>query len=197
MNRNRVVLGAVGVVAFLLGTLTVLAPGTAALLPVDGLVAALGGPWVFVATFAVVAVAVVVAVLLARGFGGIDESTPPDPDDVYEVPHPGAEFDAFVDGRVAFRERLLGNTHERIRERLGMTALSTLQRAGLSRDEARQALASGTWTDDDAAAAFLSSRRTPSLRERLVAAVRGESAFQYGARRAAEELARLEGGERL
>lgn len=195
MRRTRVLLGAVGVVAFLLGAMTVLAPGVAAIIPVDGLVAALGGPWVFVATFGVVAVAVVVAVLLARGVEGIDESTPPDPEEVYEVPHPGAGLDAFLEGGVGLRERIFGNRHERVRNRLGTAALTTLQRTGLSRDEARQALASGTWTDDDAAAAFLATGRVPSTRERLVAAVRGESAFQYGARRAADEIARLEGGD--
>lgn len=197
MRRTRTLLGFLGIVAFVLGTYTVFNPAFAAAIPVQGVAEAIGGPWVFVASFGVLAVAVVVAVLLARGIEGIDESRPPDPEDVYRVPHPGQEFDDFVADGVGVRERLFGDRHQRTRQRVTAAALTTLERTqGLSRDEARDAVARGTWTDDAVAASFLSSRRTPGLSDRLVAVFRGESAFQYGARRAAEAVARLHGGDR-
>lgn len=197
MRRTRILLGFLGIVAFALGVFTVFNPGVAAAIPIEGVAEAIGGPWVFVASFGVLAVAVVVAVLLARGVEGINESRPPDPEDVYRVPHPGQEFDDFVDDGVGVRERLFGNRHQRTRQRVTAAALTTLERTqGLSRDEAQDAVARGTWTDDAAAASFLSSRRTPDLSQRLVAVFRGESTFQHGARRAAEEVAHLQGGDR-
>jgi hypothetical protein len=197
MSRARTLLGTLGLVVFVVGVFTVFNPAFAAAIPVQGVAESIGGPWVFVAAFGVLAVAVVVAVLLARGVEGIDESRPPDPEDVYRVPHPGQEFDDFVEDGVGVRERLFGDRHQRTRERVATAALTTLERTrGLSRDEARDAIARGTWTDDAAAASFLSSRRTPGLSERLVAVFRGESTFQHGARRAAQEVSRLHGGDR-
>jgi hypothetical protein len=190
VNWSRLLLGVVGLAAFLLGALVVVSPSTAGLVPVGGVVEALGGPWVFAAVFAVLALVPLVTVMVARGLRGIDESTPPDPEDVYGVPAPGAAFDEFVEGRGSVRERLFGDRHARLRERLRETALATLMRTeGMSRSEARTAIEQGTWTDDPVAAAFLSDRQTPGARARLLAVVRGESSFQHGARRTAAAIA--------
>lgn len=193
MRRSRALLGLVGGAVFLLGVAITLSPSTADAVPLDGAVEALGGPYVFVAAFAVAAVVVLLAVLLARAIEGIDESTPPDPEEVYRVPSPGQGFDEFVDGGVNLRARLFGDRHERVRDRLYRTAVATLVRAeGMSRAEARESLERGTWTDDEAAAAFFADRRTSRARGRLAAVVRGGSTFQHGARRAAEAIARQE-----
>lgn len=195
MNRWRKAFAVVGVAVFLLGLLIVLSPSLGAAIPLEGLVSFLGGPYVFVAAIGVVSFVIAAGVVIARSVEGIDESTPPDPEDVYAVPRPGHRFDEFVDGEGSLRVRLFGDRHERARARLHRTALATLMRvAGLSHEEAREAIARGSWTDDQVAAAFLSDHRTPSVGQRLVAAVRGESTFQHGARRAAEAVDRLDGG---
>lgn len=197
MNRWRKLYAVVGAGVFLLGLLTVLSPSVAGAIPIDGLVAFLGGPYILLATVGVIAFVVAVSVLVARSIEGIDESTPPDPEDVYRVPHPGHDFDEFVDGGLRLRLSLFRDRHARVRARLQRTAMATLMRAdGLDRTEAREAVATGAWTDDDLAASFLSERHTPDVGERLVAAVRGESPFQHGARRAAEALARYDDGGR-
>lgn len=197
MKRSRLLLGVVGAGVFLFGVAIVVEPSTAAALPVDAAVELLGGPYVFVAAFGVVAFTVVVGVMLARAIDGLDESTPPDPEDVYRVPQPGHRFDAFVDGGGSVGRRLFGSRHEAVSRRVQQAAIATLIRTeGLSRSEAETAIEQGTWTDDSVAAAFLSERRRPSLGQRLVAAVRGESAFQQGARRAALAVARYDEGER-
>lgn len=197
MNRGRVFLGIVGLGVFLLGVATVVAPSTAAAVPIEGVVELLGGPYVFVAAFGVVAFVVVVGVMGARAIDGLDEATPPDPEDVYQVPVPGHEFDAFVDSGGGVTARILGNRHERARNRVRRTALSTLIRTGgMSRDEAEAAIREGTWTDDPVAASFLSTRHRPGLGQRLAAAVRGESSTQRGARRAALAVARYDEGPR-
>lgn len=197
MKRSRFALGVIGIAVFLFGVGTVLAPSTAGALPVDAVIELLGSPYVFVAAFGVVAFVVVVGVMLARAIGGLDESSPPDPEDIYSVPRPGHQFDEFVDGGGSLGRRLFGSRHEDVRQRVEQTALTTLVRAGgLSRNEAETALARGTWTDDPVAAAFLSERQRPSLGQRLVAAVRGESPVQQGARRAALAIAHYDEGSR-
>lgn len=197
MKRSRRLLALAGGVVFLLGVWITLAPSIAGALPVSGAIEALGGPYVFVAVFGVAALVVVLAVLLARAIEGIDESTPPDPEEVYQVPRPGQPFDEYVDGRMNVRAQLFGNRHERIRDRLYRTAVATLVRVGgMSREEARESLERGTWTDDPTAAAFLSDSQNPGVGQRLAGAVRGESPFQHGARRAAEAIVRYEEGTR-
>lgn len=197
MKRSRTLLVLVGGAVFALGALILLSPGLASAVPVGGLVEALGGPWVFVASFGVLGLVVVITVLLARGIQGIDESTPPDPERVYRVPSPGQSFDEFVGTGVSIRERLFGDRHEQIRQRVRQTALSTLMRTeGMSRQEAKTAIRKGTWTDDSVAASFLSRRQTPGTGERIAAALGSESSFQRGARRAAQAIARHEGESR-
>jgi hypothetical protein len=197
MSRSRRLLAAVGIVAFLLAVVGVFTPDSLGGLTrsLDSLVDRLGGPWVFVAAFGVLALAAGLAAQAGRAVGGLDEATPPDPEGVHEVPRPGHRLDAFIEGETSLPERVFGDRHERVRERLRAAALATLRRSGLTREEALEALERGSWTDDPVAAAFLSETRTPGLGERVAGLVRGESAFQRGARRAAEAVADR-GGER-
>jgi hypothetical protein len=126
-----------------------------------------------------------------RAVGGQDQATPPDPEDVRTAPVPGAEFDAVVDDGVGLRERLFGDGREQVRRRLRETATQTvMRRENCGRERARESVATGTWTDDRDAAAFLGGDEgpTPPLSSRMRAALRGRSWFQHGARRAAEAV---------
>lgn len=189
MRRLTGALAAVGLAVFVLGCLAVVAPEALEGLSVGSVTDDLGGPWVFVAVFGAVALVALLLVQTDRAVGGLDEATPPDPEGVYEVPHPGHRFDEFVTGGPSLRERLVGDRHEQASARVREVALATLTRSGMSRDEARTALDAGTWTDDPVAAAFLATDESPGLGTRVRAALRGESAFAHGARRAADAIA--------
>ncbi|MFB6171111.1 MAG: hypothetical protein ABEJ23_01155 [Haloarculaceae archaeon] len=187
MNWRRRLLVGVGV-------LTVAASLVAGRLPVGAATSALGGSYLLVAAIGAGMLVVVALALVARGIGGIDQTTPPDPEGVADVPTPGTGFDEFVDGRVSLRERFTGDRHEQVRTRLTDAAVTTLMRTeGLSRDGAAERVERGTWTDDRAASAFLAEGTGPGLAARLAAALRGQSTFQHGARRAAVAIARREG----
>lgn len=196
MNRLRGLLAAVGVVGVAVGLATFAAPGIADAVPVQAVVEVLGGPWVLAALFGAAALVVVLAVILMRGVGGIDQATPPAPEDVYEVPHPGNTFDEFLDG-LDVGQRLSGERHRDVRERLRKAACATLMRVeDLDKEEAVRRVDDGAWTDDDVAASFLATRETPGLGGRLVATLRGETRYRRGARRAALAVAAYDGGGR-
>lgn len=196
MNRLRGLLAAVGVVGVAVGLATFAAPGIVDAVPVQAVVEVLGGPWVLAAVFGAAALLVVLSVLLMRGVGGIDQATPPAPEDVYEVPHPGSTFDEFLDG-LDVGERLSGERHRDVRERLRRAAWTTLMRVeDLDKEDAVRRVEEGTWTDDEVAASFLASGETPGLGGRIVGALRGETRHRRGARRAALAVAAYDGGER-
>lgn len=196
MNRLRGLLAGLGVLATAVGFAMFVAPGLAAAIPIDGAVTVLGGSWVLAAVFGVAAVLVVLAVISMRAVGGIDQTTPPDPEDVYEVPHPGESFDRFLEG-LRIDERLSGDRHDDVRERLRDTACLTLMRVeDLDKQVARERVEAGDWTDDQVAASFLASGETPGLAGRILASVRGETGFRRGARRAALAVANYEEGGR-
>lgn len=196
MNRLRGLLAAVGVVGVAVGLATFAAPGIVDAVPVQAVVEVLGGPWVLAAVFGAAALVVVISVLLMRGVGGIDQATPPAPEDVYEVPHPGSTFDEFLDG-LDVGERLSGERHRDVRERLRRAAWTTLMRVeDLDKEDAVRRVEEGTWTDDEVAASFLASGETPGLGGRIVGALRGETRHRRGARRAALAVAQFDGGDR-
>lgn len=164
------------------------------------LVAAAGNDYFLAAGVAAVSLLVVVAVLGLRGVGGVDQATPPNPETVQDAPHPGVAFDRTVEGesRLPFR----GDAEERdaVRERVRRAAVrSVMHRDGCSREEAQARVTAGSWTDDAAAAAFLSDGvRVPATR-RLLGTLSAGSRFERGAKRAVDELCRREGvdgGER-
>jgi hypothetical protein len=195
VRRVRVLLGLVGAAVFGLALVILVSPGSAGLVPVERALAVTDSEYVLVAAFGVLAMVVVGLALLARGIGGIDQTTPPDPEEVYAVPHPGADFDEFIGGRISLG-RLFGSEHDRIHGRLHESAAATIVReSNCTREEALRRLADGEWTDDRAAAAFLAEHRSPGVGSRALAAIRGESVFQRGARRTATAIAAY-GGEK-
>lgn len=197
MNRRRLVLGLVGAVAFVFGYVAMTVPGVASVVPLGPDAADADTGYVLVAALGALAVLLVAAVFGARAVYGIDQADPPAPETPQQVPRPGQSFDEFVSGDVGLRERLVGDRYGEVERRLRRTAIETvMQERGVTREEARRAVHRGTWTDDEEAAGFLASARTPPLSTRLFAAVRGRSAFQRGARRTAEAIARQGGGDR-
>lgn len=77
-----------------------------------------------------------------------------------------------------------GSSTATVRERLTDGAVRTLRaKRGLERSAAREAVRSGTWTDDDVAAAFLADDVRQPIEERLRAAVDPGRAFDRRLRR--------------
>lgn len=193
-RRGRILAAAVGVVGLAAALVFVAAPETAG--AGSELVELAGNDYVLAAAVAAVALAVVVAVLGQRSVGGIDQATPPDPETVQNAPRPGVEFDRAVE-RASWLP-FAGDADRRaaVRERVRTAVVrSVMHREGVSRDEARTRVETGAWTDDRAAADFLSESGRAPLTERLVAFLSGGSQFERGAKRAVDELCRREGVE--
>lgn len=196
MNR-RTALGLAGIAAFAFGYLATTVPGVADLVPVAPGAGDADLGYLLVAALGALAVLLVLAVLGARAVYGIDQAEPPAPETPQRVPRPGESFDDFVAGDIGLRDRLVGDRYQEVERRLRRTAVETLVRErGVTREEARRAVDRGSWTDDEVAAGFLASARTPPLGTRLVAAARGRSPFQRGARRTAVAIASLGGDDR-
>lgn len=199
MRVLRALLGAVGLSILGGAVALVLAPSLAGSIPVAALLELAGNDYVLVA---VVAAAMLLATLLAvtvRGITGIDQATPPDPEEVQSAPRPGEAFDEAVAGLPTFDLPWTDDDRTAIRDRLYEAAVGVeMRRANVSRAVARTAVDRGDWTDDRVAAAFLSAEDGPGpgAGERLRAALRGESWFQRGARLTAREVARIHEGGR-
>jgi hypothetical protein len=114
-----------------------------------------------------------------------------EPEQAVELPTPGAEFDRRLDRLSGLLYR--ANERQRLREEVGDVAVATLRRRfDYTESEAREALRTGSWTDDPFAAAFLRGDtpavdRLRRLRERL----RRGGVFRYRARLAVDELYRI------
>lgn len=191
MSAVRNLLVALGVAALSLALVAALVPtATTALL--SGAVERLGSEYLLVGTVGTAALALVLAVLVAWLVSGVDEAEPPDPERVPTGPRLGAEFDRQVSDGWGVRTRLFVR-RRRVEERLRETAVRTVMRTDdCSRTDARRRVASGGWTDDPEAAAFLGDEDGPSVspRVRLAAILRGESWSRRGARRAGAEIVR-------
>lgn len=129
-----------------------------------------------------------------RRWGGRDHETTPEPERRNHVPVPGADLTDAID---QFRSSRGGRTatSTRIVDGLRGAAVAVLTRfGGLGDDEADERIDDGTWTDDPAAAAFLSpsvERPGRSVRQRVAALLRGRSDFRQGVRRTAAAVARV------
>lgn len=179
----RVAFGIVGVLATLLGVLSLGAPsfvtGTEPLATLVSAASAFEPRTLFVVGSAAVALYIVSSVwtspddrLVAGDRSAAErfEQVIADPPETVTAPHrtlTGRDFDAFVERATAGDERAT----ERVRDRLRRLALARLARDGPNqdRDAAEAALASGEWTSDRTAAAFLSGDGgpVPSLRSRI------------------------------
>lgn len=196
MSR-RLLLGLAGVAAFGFAYAAMTVPGVADLVPVTPGAADADLGYLLVAALGGLAIVVLATVVGARAAFGIDQADPPAPETPRRAPRPGASFDEFVDGTVGLRDRLVGDRHRQVQARLREAAVETVMRErGSTRDEARRAVERGTWTDDEVAAGFLAPSGRAPLGTRIVAAARGRSTAQRAARRAADAIGRLRGGDR-
>lgn len=199
MKVLRWLLGALGVAAFAVAVGVVVSPTIADAVPLDGLVETLGNDYFLVAAFGALALALTLVVLAIRAVHGLDQATPPDPEDVQTAPRLGESFDDLVENGFGLRARLLSDDADRARARVRSTAVTVHMRsANCSRSAAERAVDRGEWTDDHAARAFLAGDDGPSpgLSDRVRAALHGESWFQYGLRRSAAAVAAAS-GERI
>lgn len=175
MAERRAVVGGVGVAATLVGVLAVVQPAlVAGTEPFASLVALLSdGP----VRAALLAVVVLVGLSVVWGtdrlYGESDADTedreaadrfedvletPPERVTADETAATGRSFDAAVDRAVAGDDSAL----ERVRERLADVAVARLVRyAGHTPESAERAVATGAWTRDYDAAAFLAGPNGP------------------------------------
>ena len=187
MNAARLLTGAGGVVVAVVSVVVALFGGFTGL--VAGLVSAFGNDYLLVSAFGIVGVAAAAVVQVLRARSGLEQATPPSVEAVHAVPRLGADVDAFLDP--AASPAADAADPDRVRTALRELAVSLEARGpARSRREARRRVDDGDWTDDDVAAAYLSDVGSIPRRERSIAGLRGESAAQFGARRAALELDR-------
>jgi hypothetical protein len=161
-------------------------PRLAGSLPVEAWVAMAGNDYVLLGAFGALSLLVLAVMLVRRAAGHVQQATPPDAENVRDAPRPGDEIDRYL------RKWSVDNpeTAEQIRDRLRTVAVWSLVRtSAVSRDAARQQVDTGAWTDDPVAGAFLEAGGSgPSVRQRVLLALRGERWSQYGARRTVEAL---------
>lgn len=192
MKIARWVLATVGLAVLGLGAAVVVLPDGATLVPVEPLVETAGNDYFVLAAFGVVMVAATLFALGIRAVAGLDQTTPPDPEEVRSAPRPGSTFDERVRGTPPVRALVFGDRRDELRERLRDRAVTLeMRRDGLSRSEARRRVERGEWTDDREAAAFLAADGRgpgPGASARVRAALRGEPWFQRGARRTARVI---------
>ncbi len=148
----RGLLLALGLSVFVIGILVVFAPETAAHLPMEALIAALGSDYLVVAVVGLATVGLALFAVLIRRVTGVNEVQTPIVEDVQSAMYPGASFDR-ANGRI-YGMWVDRSTRERLRE----TAIQTLMRAAnCSRSQAERRVDEGTWTDDDAVAQLLAN----------------------------------------
>lgn len=195
-RRFRIAAGVVGVGVLVLAFLVVAVPAVSDAFPSDALVEAVGSDYVLAAAVGIVATVVVVAVVALRGLDGIDQATMPNPETVQHAAYPGVRFDRTVSERLHLLPHRPTEEEERLRERIRRAAeRAVMRRENVSRERASGIVENGEWTDDEVAATFLSAARRPWIGMRLRALVSRRSLFQIGARRAADEVCRLNGVE--
>ncbi|MFC7138718.1 hypothetical protein ACFQMA_02565 [Halosimplex aquaticum] len=119
----------------------------------------------------------------------------PDAELAVDLPTPGDDLDRRLN-RLALTRFSEAERH-RLRKEVGEIAVATLQRRErCSADEAEQALAEGTWTDDPFAAAFFTGRAPEaSATDRVRELLHRESPFKRRGIRAIAEIERLLGDE--
>jgi hypothetical protein len=131
------------------------------------------------------------AMLVSGRSGNLEQTEMPDPERPVDVPTPGDEFDAQI-RRTRFKLPVVGRSVRRDVERRLRTAAvdATLYTAGCSRVEAERRVENGSWTDDTAAAAFLSADTAARSPVRHVTPLfDGETLSQRRARRTVAEIA--------
>lgn len=114
------------------------------------------------------------------------------------IPAPGRDFDRTIRRAPKRATRGGNNRLIRIRQSLRESAVETLVTyQGYTEDSAREALSTGTWTDDELAAEFFvgGSGGGGGLSESVAATFTGDDPFHRRADRAVREIERLAGRE--
>ncbi|MFC6733593.1 hypothetical protein [Haladaptatus sp. DYSN1] len=195
MTFRRFFFGVLGVVAFVGGYLATTNPSIASAIPVGTLVALLGNDYLVLVVVALVAVLLTLAVTVSARNGARDHTTPPEAEEVTNVPLAGDHYDDLFTN-----SGLWALTHREERtaayEQLKATTTRLVQsEMGCTKAEAEDRIDRGTWTDDPYAAHFLGSQApSPGILRRLSTLVRFETLSQRGARHTAAEIVRRTGG---
>lgn len=190
MKRRRLLLGTLGVVVLGVGV-TVAGDGPLAA-TIDGVVAALGSDYRLLAAIAAVGVIAAAAMLFSGRTGNLKQRSMPDPEGSVSAPTPGDGFDERVSG-LRFALPLVGRSHrQRVRDRLRTAAIEAVRYSDqCSHAVAERRVATGAWTDDPAAVAFLARGSSGSLTAHATALADGETLEHRRARRAVDEITTL------
>lgn len=190
-DARRALLGAAGL--GLLGAVLLAGGRVASTLPVADLLGTFGNDYLVVAALG--GVTLLVAVTIAARGDGVVQSEMPTPEEGVTVPTPGDGLAATLDHPRLAVPLLASGAREAVRERLRGSAVRALVHAeGYTEQEARERVASGRWTDDPDAAAFLAEgRRLPPLGAYRRALASGDPWFAHGARRTADAVAGVVG----
>lgn len=188
-RSSHPILTTIGVVAVMVGLLMLFVPGFAA---------AIGTGYAAVTVVGLLALVQALRVGRSRMTTDLDAAETADVETVEAMPTPGDEFDRAVAELRSGPRRTLIRERADLRETLEAAALTAVaDRENCSREEARERVEAGTWTDDSHAAALLGGSDAPSppLFDRLKVAASTESPFQYRIRRTADAIAREAGVE--
>ncbi|NEU57727.1 hypothetical protein [Halorussus sp. MSC15.2] len=188
-GNDHPILTAVGLVAVALGLLMAFVPGFAA---------AIGTGYAAVTVVGLLALVQAVRVARSRQATEVAATETPDVETVETAPTPGDEFDRTVAELRSGPRRDLIRERADLRETLEAAAITAVaDRENCSREQARERLDAGTWTDDRHAASFLGGEDAPSppVFDRVRLAVSTESPSQYRIRRTADAVARAAGVE--
>lgn len=187
MSDGHSLLSVVGLAAVALGVLMVVEPGVATAIAAD-----------YTAVVLIGALALVqgVRVAQARRATELRSAETPDVETVRTVPTPGDGFDDRLAGLRSGPRRAVLRERADLRETLTDAAISAVaDRDHCSREQARERVEDGTWTDDPFAASFLggADAPTPPLSAKLRLVAGSESAHQVRVRRTADAVARAAG----
>jgi hypothetical protein len=187
MSKAHRILTLVGLLAVGLGVLMVFQPGFAA---------AIGTDYSAVTVVGLLALVQGLRIARARKASELQAAETPEVETVETMPTPGDDFDREVAELRTDLRRSVIRKQANFRETLEAAAVTAVaDRENCSRDQARELIEAGTWTEDAHAAAFLGGADAPSpaLLERMKVIASAESVRQFGIRRTADAIARVAG----
>lgn len=195
--RRRLLVGLVGLGAFLLAVLTTGLGGESG--PVAALVDALGNDYLVVVILGAPAAVLAAALFVHSRPGDVHRAAVPEPERPAAAPVAGCGFDRLLgDWRVRLPFGGRGRraaVHHRLRE----ATVRTVQRVEkVSRVEAERMTEAGEWTDDGAVGAFVATADVPrpGLAVEAVGLLRGDPWFGRRVRETVDELLAYDEGVR-
>lgn len=188
----RAAVAGLGVVAFIIGVLTLVSSSVAELVPAN--------ETVIIASGALVAL-IGAGIAYQRRSVTIELADPPDPESKLTVPVPGDDVDELLEGKWSHPKLRTGpptstGRRERLRGRLdGLAVTAIMDHDNCTEPQAREQLSTGSWTSDPYAAAYF-MREIPEwapVRTRIRSTVTPTSGERTWARRAITEIQTLTG----